>query len=68
MAAVHSAPIKSGPVHVIEVSRSDLIADVTAAVGRSGLTLERFVELGRRGELRDDGLRDLWLMAGPAFD
>ena len=58
---------RRGAVHVVDLPHSVLVADVTAEVGRSGLTLETFIELGRADKLEDDQLRDLWLMAGPAL-
>ncbi len=66
--AVRSAPRKGPVVHVVELPRSALIEDVTDEVRSAGLSLERFIELGRLGELHNDRLRDLWLMAGPAFE
>jgi hypothetical protein len=52
---------------VVEVPHADLVAEVSAEVERFGLTLEEFVRLGESGELEDDRLRDLWLMAGPVL-
>lgn len=37
-----------------------------AIAGVSDMSLEEFVERGRRGEL-EEPLRDLWLMVGPLF-
>lgn len=56
-----------GGVHVVDVPRSAFVADVTAEIALSGLTLDRFIALGQSDELDDDRLRDLWLMAGPIF-
>lgn len=49
------------------VPREEFDDELRAAIATvSELSLEEFVEHGRRGELGDP-LRDLWLMVGPLF-
>lgn len=54
-------------VETRHVPREEFDAELRAAIATvSDLSLEEFVERGRRGEL-DEPLRDLWLMVGPLF-
>ena len=54
-----------GETEVVELSREALLQQVREACGEAGLPVDRFIELGRSDELRDEDLRDLWLAAGP---
>ncbi len=54
-----------GKTEVVELNREALLQQVEDACEDAGLTLARFITLGRASELRDEDLRDLWLAAAP---
>lgn len=66
MRAMKSAR-RAGAVHVINVPRSALVAEVTAAAEAAGLSFEGFRKLGEQDELENDELSDLWLLTAPAL-
>ena len=49
----------------VQMTREQFISEVESILASAGMSIERFAELGRRGELRSDDLRDLWLAAAP---
>ncbi len=49
---VRRATAKPGAVKVVDLPRSAVIEDVKAEARRAGMSLERFIELGRVGEAR----------------
>lgn len=51
---------------VIRRSRDELLDFLRRELPAS-MSVERFVELGACGELREENLRDLWLIVGPAL-
>ena len=52
---------------VTHPTTAELIEHVEAYLAPRGMTLETFQDLGRRDELNDDELRDLWLAVGTAL-
>ena len=46
------------------IDHDEVVRMLTEAAERSGLTLERFFELGRADKLESPRLRDLWLIWG----
>lgn len=47
-----------------EVDRQQIIEMIARMVSNEGTTLRRFRELGRKDELENPELRDLWLIWG----
>lgn len=51
---------------VVRRSRDELLEFLRRELPAS-MSVDRFTELGARGELREENLRDLWLIVGPVL-